>query len=360
MTNLVDKVTYDSAAMKQVYKDLLPFVQSASPIFFWGETGSGMGFYARAVHEASRKEGNLLRKPCFELDEKTLQEQLFGINEQKGWLEEFNNGTIFFKRITKASPAIQKTLLHLLEIQSVDGRIEFSRKGKTETLEVNVRFVFSMAHDFAEAIQDQLLSRSFDDFFRKRGKIIHLFPLRERKEDIVIFAEHLLKKLSQDNKQPKPFLDESAKQLLTNYRWPGNFHELKEVLSNILSQHPGITKISPDHIPEYIVHSEITGEQYSFKLKNGERVTGTVRSHFLRIQKKDKNKIQVNMGDVVEIYREVDAVFAPPKFKHFSIKLKDGNRIIADKILDKSITIKTSFEDSYQIDVEKLDSVLLL
>ena len=84
MANLVDEDTYKSAAMKHVYKDLLPFVQSATPIFFWGETGNGMGFYARAVHKASRKGGKLLRKPCFELDEKTLQEQLFGIHEQKG------------------------------------------------------------------------------------------------------------------------------------------------------------------------------------------------------------------------------------------------------------------------------------
>jgi len=274
-------------------------------------------------------------------------------------LEEFNNGTVFFKRITKASPAIQKTLLHLLEIQSVDGRIEFSRKGATETLEVNVRFIFSMAHDFAEATQDQLLIRNFDDFFRRRGRIVHLFPLRERKEAIVIFAEHLLKKLSQDNKQPKPFLDESAKQVLTNYSWPGNFHELKEVLSNIFSQHRGVTKISPDHIPEHIVNSEITGDQYSFKLTNGERVKGKIRSLFLRVQKKDKQKIQIDMTDLVEIRREVDATFAPPRFRHFSIKLKDGNRIIAERILDKKIEVETSFNPSYQIDVQELDSVLL-
>ena len=190
MADLLDKVIYKSEVMQQLRKDLGPFIDSATSILFWGETKSGMGFFARAIHENSRRTGEFLVIPGFSLDEDTVKQLFLGVDDHSGWLEDAHNGTIFLKRLCETSPAVQQFLLQLIGTQSADGRIQFSRKGMTEGLEVNVRFTYSMTHDFNTAVQDELLRRDFADEIKKRGKIIHLPPLRERKEDIISIAEN--------------------------------------------------------------------------------------------------------------------------------------------------------------------------
>ena len=153
MENLLEKMIHHSEAMQQVHREIGPFIESAAPILFWGETGSGMEFYAKAIHEASGRTGKFLTIPGFALDADTVKQQFLGIDNRQGWLEEADKGTIFIKRISETSPEVQQILLHLLGNRSVDGRLQFSRKGSTETLEVNVRFIFSMAHNFNMALQ---------------------------------------------------------------------------------------------------------------------------------------------------------------------------------------------------------------
>jgi len=361
MITLLDKVVYNSAVMRQVRKELHPFIESesASPVFFWGETGCGMGFYAKAIHEASQRSGKFLKILGGLLDEETVKQQFLGINRQRGWLEEANNGTIFLKRLSESTPAVQQFMRRLLGNQSVDGRLEFPRKGDSTILQTNVRFIYSMTDYFDAAIREGVLSRELVDVVRKRGIIIHLPPLRERREDIVSIAENFIEGFNQEYKQEISSFDRKAQKLLTSYNWPGNIDQMKRVLRGIFSQNSGITTITADHLPEHIVNPKMTGDKYIFKLKDGERFTGKILSPFLRIQKKDKSKFRINIEDVIEIIRIEDSHFVPPKFKHFVFRLKDSNRIVADKILDKTIRVGTSFNPSYQVDVQELDAVVL-
>jgi len=225
MANLLDKVIYNSEIMQQIRKDLGPFIDSAASILLWGETKSGMGFFARAIHETSRRTGKFLVIPGFSLDEDTVKQLFLGVDESPGWLEEAHKGTIFLKRISETSPAVQQILRQLIGTQSAEGNIHFSRKGRTESLEVNVRFTYSIANDFNMAIQDELLRRDFADEIKKRGRIIHLPPLRERKEDIIGIAENFFEKFNQDYNQHISSVDENARTILTNYIWPGNIDE---------------------------------------------------------------------------------------------------------------------------------------
>jgi len=357
MASRLDKVIYKSGVMQQVRKEVEPCVKTASPILFWGESGSGMGFYAGAIHEVSR-DGKLLREPCFNLDENTIQEQLFGVNDQKGWLEKFDKGTIFFKRIEETSLAIQKTLLHLIEIQSVNGRIEFCRKGTTTPVFVNVRFIFSMAEDYEIAIQEELLLRDLGDIVKKRGKIVHLPPMRQRKEDIIDIANNFVDEFNQEYNRKVASIDPKTQKLLTKYLWPGNVDELKRVFNGIFVEYPEIATITADHLPEYIIKPKITGDKFSFKLKDEEKFTGKILSKSLRIQKNDGTTFRINTAQISEIIRIEDATFAPPRYKHFVLKLKDGSRIIG-KILDKKMTLETSFNANYQINPHNLYEVMV-
>jgi DNA-binding NtrC family response regulator len=356
MTNLLDNVIYKSAVMQQIHKELEPVVRSASPLFFWGESGSGMGFYARTIHKVSR-EGKFLKIPGFSLDEETVKQQFLGENDHSGWLEEANNGTIFLKRITEATPAIQELLLHFLSTQSVDGRIEFSRKGSAETLQMNVHFMFSMVHDFDEAIREGLLRHDLVDALRKRGKILHLPPLRERKDDIISIAENFLEDFNQEYHQHISSIDKKTRKLLINYHWPENVDELKRVIQGIFSQYQGITTISGQHIPDYVARPEKTGDKYVFNLKDGQAFTGKFGSVSLRIQR-EQTKFKISTKDLAEILRIEDEQFTPPRLKHFLFKLKDGNKVTG-MIRDATINVETAFDASHKINVKDLNSAVI-
>ena len=88
MGNLLEQIVYHSEAMQQVRRELGPYIESATPILFWGETGSGMGFYAKAIHETSAREGEFIQIPGFSLDKDTVKQQFLGLEEKSGWLEE--------------------------------------------------------------------------------------------------------------------------------------------------------------------------------------------------------------------------------------------------------------------------------
>ena len=357
MDNLLDKIVYNSEVMQQVRKDLGPFVVSGAPILFWGETECGMGFYAKTVHEASGRTGKFLQIPGFSLDEDTVKQQFLGSDEQSGWLEDANNGTIFVKRISEMSPGVQQTLLHLVGSQSVDGRIQFPHRGKTEPVKVNVRFIFSVAHDLRVAIHDELVSRELIDEIKRRGKIIHLPPLRERKEDILSIAKNFFEEFNAQYQQKISEIDEKAGKFLINYVWPGNVNELKQVIEQIFINYPGISIIKEEHIPDHIKKPAITGGKYSFKLKNDMKFTGKILSPLLKIQTENK-KMKLNTGDLAEITRVEDPQFIPPKFKHFIFKFKDGSQI-AGQILDKKMRVETSFDSNYQITPQDLYFIYL-
>jgi DNA-binding NtrC family response regulator len=117
---LLKKLVCHSAGMQAMCQELAPCVKTGSPLLFGGKPGSGMGFSVGAIHAVSRQ-GKLLRKPCFELDDAAFSEQLFGNAEHGGWLEEYHQGTIFFKHITETSLAVQQILGKIIEINRLTG-----------------------------------------------------------------------------------------------------------------------------------------------------------------------------------------------------------------------------------------------
>lgn len=355
MDNLMEKIRYQSESMQHIRKELAPVIESATPILFWGEAGSGMGFYAAAIHEGSGRAGKFLRLPGFSIDDDAVKQQFLGSEDQPGWLEEADSGTIFIKRISEMSPAVQQMLTYLLGNQSADGHIQFSRKGATEVIEVNVRFIYSMTHNLNMAIQDELVRRDFLEEIKKRSKVIHLPALRERRADIRSLIQNFFEEFNSLYQQQISAIDGTAEDILLNYRWPGNIDELKRVIGEIFSHYPGITTITEEHLPDKIKKPEESSNKYSFKLKDDVKFIGEILSVYLKIQT-DNNKVTVYFENIKEIVRIEDTTFAPAKFKHFLFKLKDGSQITG-KILDKTIDVKTSFDKFYQVTTQDIQSV---
>ncbi len=358
MEKPLDQVIFTSETMQAVYKDIVPYIESAATVLFWGETGSGMGFLAKAIHEASGRPGKFLTIPGFSLDDETVKQQFLGVEHRPGWLEEAHNGTIFIKRISETTLPVQRTIQHLLTNRSVDGRLPFTRKGGTKTLSVNVRFIFSMAHDLNLALQDELVQRdAIEEIKRRGGRIIQIPALRDRKEDIIQITQNFITTFNQQYNGKIIGVTVSAQEILEHYIWPGNVEELKQVIENIYTQHPGITEIDKEHLPDHIINPEITGDKYRFKFKDDAKFLGKILSPLLLVQTENK-KLRLNTGDLHEIIRIEDKSFAPPKFRHFIFRLKDGSQIVG-KILDKKMNIDTSFDHTYQINPQEISSVYL-
>ncbi len=358
MESPLEKVVYTSKVMQDLRQALNPLVDTAASLLFWGEMGVGMGFLARMIHESSQRDGAFLKIPGFTLDEDTVVQQFIGVDDQPGWLEEADNGTIFLKRISEASPAVQKTLLSLIGNQSMDGRLEFSRKGRSEPRVVNVRFLYSMAHDFKTAVQDNLLRRNLVEMIEARGKILRFPPLRERQEDIPAIVQNFLDEFNQKYSRTVSHVDDAALRLFGKYIWPGNIDELKRSLENLFTQYPDMTIITEAHVPDHIKHTQMTGTEYSFKLKNDVKFKGQILSHFLKIQTENK-KIKLNTHDIAEIVRVEDTAFRPPKFKHFLFIFKDGDRITGT-MTDKMMKVETSFDQAYEINPQNIIAMSLL
>ena len=358
MENLLENMVSHSDAMQAVCKELGPLIQSATSLLLCGETGSGMGFIAKMLHEASERAGKFLLIPGFALDEETVKQQFLGINETEGWLEEANAGTIFIKRISEAPLEVQHVLSHLLGNRSVDGTLRFARLGRTETIEVNVRFIFSMTGDVNMALQDGLLRRDTVEELRRRGKILHIPALHERQADILPIARKFIAKYNQEYQQQVTEIDPRAQEILLNYAWPGNVDELKQVIEQILAQAQGVTTITEEHLPNQIKTPDITGDKYSFKLKDDVKFLGNMVSALLRVQTENK-KLTLKTDSIAEIVRIEDDTFSPPKFKYYTFKLKDGSRLNGN-ILDKKMMIATSFDPTYEITIQNMYSVYLI
>ena len=358
MGKLLDQVIYHSEGMQQVRKEIGPYIESAASLLFWGETGSGMGFLAQAIHEASGRSGKFVQIPSFSLDEDTGKQQFLGVDDQPGWLEEADKGTIFIKRISEMPIEVQYTIQNLLANRSVDGQLQFARKGQTASVEVNVRFIFSMTHDLNMALHDELLRReAIDELKRRGGRIVHIPPLRERQEDIPDIVQNFLSIFNQQYHQNVTGITKGAQEILAKYVWPANVEELKQLIETIVSQTPDITTISEENLPDHIINPEITGDKYRFKFKDGAKFVGKILSPLLRIESESK-KLTLNTGDLIEITRVEDKDFAPPRFKHFIFRLKDGSQITG-KIFDKKMSVETSFDPFYQIDPQAVDSIYL-
>ena len=239
-----ENIIAKSPRMKQVIEVIKVVAKSNATVLITGESGTGKELVARAVHSQSyRKDKPFIAVSCAALPETLLESELFGHEkgsftgahaQRKGKFETANKGTIFLDEIGEMSANIQVHLLRVLEEK------EFSRVGGNELIKVDVRVVSATNKDMKQAVADGQFRE--DLYYRLNVVTIELPPLRERKEDIPLLAQHFLKKFAMENQKEVTGFSPEATDFLLKYEWPGNVRELENAIERavILAKSPYI------------------------------------------------------------------------------------------------------------------------
>ena len=221
-----------SEEMREIYGIIEAAAPSSASIFIVGESGTGKELVARAIHEKSnRAKGPFIAINCAAFPREILENELFGhekgaftgaINEKPGCFELADGGTLFLDEVAEMEPDIQVKFLRALEQRS------FRRLGGKKEIHVDIRVVAATNKNISRAIDDGKLR---DDLYHRLAVIpLQLPPLRDRRGDVRILAEHFLRRFAEENQKKLKSFSPEALEFIHAYRWPGNVRELKNAV----------------------------------------------------------------------------------------------------------------------------------
>ena len=230
--NIVGK----SPALAHVISQASKVAATDVAVLINGETGTGKELFAQAIHNAShRSAGAFLALNCSAFSRELLESELFGykegaftgaVKDKRGLLEEANHGTVFLDEIGEMALELQSKLLRVLETG------EFVKVGDTKTTRVDVRIISATNRNLKEEIANGRFRE--DLYFRLSVFRIELPPLRQRREDILLLAQHFAERFSKQIGYPVPALSPDAKNLFLSYPWPGNVREMMNTMEHAL------------------------------------------------------------------------------------------------------------------------------
>jgi two-component system, NtrC family, response regulator AtoC len=237
-----------SEAMLQVFKTAARVAQSDATVLIEGESGTGKEQVARAIHATSqRAAGPFVAVDCGAIAEGVLESELFGHARgaftgaqatRRGLFEEANRGTLFLDEMGDVGPALQARLLRALQ----EGEVR--RVGANEPIPVDVRVLAATNKDLARLVKDGKFRE--DLYYRINVVNIRLPPLRERREDVPLLAEHFAAK---HGRPEGAAITPEARELLIRYDWPGNVRELENVIARALALNPS-GLVVPEDLPD--------------------------------------------------------------------------------------------------------------
>jgi DNA-binding NtrC family response regulator len=221
-----------SRAMQKIFNLIEDVAPMESTVLISGETGTGKGLAAKAIHtKSSRSNGPFVVVNCGAIPSHIMESELFGHQKgaftdaketKKGRLEMAHGGTLFLDEIGEISMRMQIDLLHVLE-----DRV-FYRVGGTQPLEAYFRVIAATNKNVEVAIQKGILRE--DLYYRLNVISFQMPPLRERKEDIPLLVEHFLHRFSQETNKPIKRISREAIDEMMLYEWPGNVRELENAV----------------------------------------------------------------------------------------------------------------------------------
>jgi DNA-binding NtrC family response regulator len=242
-----------SQRMRQVFDLIIQAAPSRSTILIGGESGTGKELVARAIHSNSpRAPRAFVTVNSGNLPPDLLESNLFGhvkgaftgaVYPKKGLFEMADKGSIFFDEIGNIPLETQPKLLRVMQER------EFMRLGGVENIKVDVRIIAATNVDLREMMEEQRFRE--DLYYRLHVITVQLPPLRERKEDIPLLAQHFLTKYGVENEKADPEITPAALDILVDYDWPGNVRELENVIERAVVLSTGPT-IGPDLIPDQV------------------------------------------------------------------------------------------------------------
>jgi len=309
-----------SGPTRQVYEQVAQVAQTNTTALIRGESGTGKELIAHAIHYNSlRAKKPFVKVSCSALPDTLIESELFGYEKgaftgatarKKGRFELAEGGTLFLDEIGDIDMSTQVKLLRVLQER------EFERLGGTDTVRVNVRIVAATNKDMEKAIAEGTFRE--DLYYRLNVFAIFVPPLRDRKTDMLLLADHFLEKFSREHRKVIRRIATPAIDMLMSYHWPGNVRELENALERAVLVCDGAV-IHGHHLPPSLQTADAS-----------DTVT------------------RVSLSDAVGAY-ERDLI-------QDALKTTRGNRAKAARLLDTTERILNYKVRGYQIDARRFKS----
>ncbi len=302
-----------SEKMQEVFNLVENVANSDSTILINGETGTGKGLIAKAIHKSSdRKYKPFVQINCGAIPENLLESELFGhikgaftgaTSPKQGKFEVADGGTIFLDEIGDMSPDLQVKILRVLEEK------EFEPVGACKTKKIDVRIIAATHRDLEEEVQKGSFRE--DLFYRLYVIPVMLPPLRERRSDIPLLITHFLKKFNEKNHRNVDGVSDEAMQIIMQHSWKGNIRELKNMVEGLVVI-KGEGEIRPQDLPKKLIkkstpislpHMDISPEGISLSTAVNEFEKNLIvqcLEHTQWVKKKAAKLLQVNRTTLVE------------------------------------------------------------
>lgn len=341
-----------------------------------GESGVGKESFPQIIHQLSaRKHGPYIAVNCGAIPEGTIDSELFGhekgsftgaLEARKGYFEVANGGTIFLDEVADLPLSTQVRLLRVLETG------EFIKVGSSKVQKTDVRIVAASNIDIPNAIEEGKFRQ--DLYYRLNTVPIHVPPLRERKDDIILLFRKFASDFAEKYRMPALDPDEEARQILMNYRWMGNIRQLKNLVEqiSIIEQNRIITgPILRKYLPEatnrelpvlYHEHSskgEFTEREIMYKvLFDMRRDINELKKMIVDIAGPDvmNNYSQPPVNSPIEqLYREYESPASEPgqAYVHPASSLDVDEPFAHSEILEESLSLQQKEMDMIKRALEK-------
>ncbi len=293
-----DSIAGTSRSIKSAIREATDAAGTTMPVLITGESGTGKELFAHAIHHASsRRDFPFIRVNCAAMPKDLLEAELFGYEKgaftgahpkgKPGKFELAHLGTMFLDEIGDMPLEMQTKLLRVLELK------EFERVGGVKVISSDFRIISATNQNLEQLMKTGQFRR--DLYYRINGIPVKIEPLRERREDIIPIAYHLIEKTIKGPSGKGIRIHPSAEKALENYDWPGNGRELLHVIQRILYASTSGT-IKPDELPDYIYPSTVF-----FQKSDAATLNDYMRSAEQFLIKKTLNQVGGNKTKAAEL-----------------------------------------------------------
>jgi Nif-specific regulatory protein len=258
-----------SGPMRQVYEQVAQVARANTTVLLRGESGTGKELIAHAIHyNSARARKPFIKVSCAALPHDLIESELFGYEKgaftgaqasKKGRFELADGGTLFLDEIGELNLSTQVKLLRVLQER------EFERLGSTETIRANIRLVAATNKDLERAIAAGEFRQ--DLYYRLNVFTIFVPPLRERKPDVLLLADHFLEKFSREHGKKIKRISTPAIDMLASYHWPGNVREVANVIERAVVLCDGQV-LHAHHLPPTLQTAEASGTGQTLSLRD--------------------------------------------------------------------------------------------
>jgi Nif-specific regulatory protein len=258
-----------SGPMRQVYEQVVQVARTNTTVLLRGESGTGKELVATAIHYNSPRAAKpFLKVSCAALPQDLIESELFGYEKgaftgaqtaKKGRFELADGGTLFLDEIGELNGSTQVKLLRVLQER------EFERLGGTQTIRANLRIIAATNKDLEKAIAAGEFRE--DLYYRLNVFAIFMPPLRERRPDVLLLADHFLEKFAREHGKSVKRISTPAIDMLASYHWPGNVRELANAIERAVVVCDSEV-VHAQHLPPTLQTAEASGTTLSSTLRN--------------------------------------------------------------------------------------------